>query len=108
MGEWSSLTIFACAIPSEGAHPCVFYKGGWRCCRRNFCPFCANPVAHAFVVPAPSPRTRRNGAPLPGRAGEVINLGHPPISEDRCESREIAVPGSKSKRLRRAGRSDCL
>src|ERR1700722_11469255 len=67
-------------------HPCVVCKGGRRCCRHNFCPFCTNPLRmrswyppfaknakdrapHVLVMPARSKawataRTRGNGSGL--------------------------------------------
>jgi hypothetical protein len=60
----SPLTIFACTIPTEGAPSLRFCKGGRRCCRRNFCPFCTNPVTYAFVVPALRQEREGRGTPL--------------------------------------------
>ena len=46
------LTIYTATVPTGVPHPCVFCKGGWRSYRRNLCPFCTDPVAYEFVVPA--------------------------------------------------------
>jgi len=63
-GCWPAFNdLLRAPFPLGVPHPCVFCKGGRRCCRRNFCPFCTNPVAYAFVVPALRTGTRRTGHP---------------------------------------------
>ena len=52
-----------CIIPTEGApHPCVFCKGGWRCWRRNSCPFYTTRCVCRRRA-RPSQSTRRTGHP---------------------------------------------
>ena len=60
-------TIFACAVPTEGAPSLRFFgKGGTRCCVCYLILLWTrdqNHLARAFPTPAPSQKTRRNGAP---------------------------------------------
>jgi len=65
---------FALRVP----HPCVFCKGGRRCCRRNFCPFSTNPFTYAFIVLALRQQREGRGPHRVGDAREIKSLGHPP------------------------------
>ena len=39
VGVWRVAHLRIAPFPWGVPHPCVFCKGGRRCCRRNFCPF---------------------------------------------------------------------
>jgi len=62
-------------IPTEGAHPCVFCKGGRRCCGRNFCPF----YTTRCWMPSPYPpfaKYAKDGAPASVVASAVWKPVH--------------------------------
>jgi hypothetical protein len=60
-GVWPRLLISLAVLTQMGAHPCVFCKGGRRCCRRNSRPFYTTRCVCRRRTPSQS--TRRTGHP---------------------------------------------